>query len=92
MVWAAAKGYVTIPYWLLAAFALLGSSAVVFLDSAAIVTCMRNFPNERGNVGGMRLKLASVADGLSDLPELHAVSVLLCFCKFQCVNVFGQEL
>lgn len=55
MVWLAAKGYVNLPYWLLAAFALLGSSAVVFLDSAAIVTCMKNFPNERGNVGGKHL-------------------------------------
>ena len=52
MVWAAAKGLVPMPFWLLAMFALSGSAAVVFFDAAAIVCCMRNFPNERGNSAG----------------------------------------
>ena len=52
MVWAAAKGLVPMPFWLLAMFALCGSAAVVFFDAAAIVCCMRNFPTERGNTAG----------------------------------------
>jgi hypothetical protein len=51
-VWLAAKGIVPLPFPVLLGFALLGSSAVVFFDSATIVTCMRNFPNERGNSAG----------------------------------------
>ena len=54
-VWLAAKGIVRMPFPVLLGFALLGSSAVVFFDSATIVTCMRNFPNERGNSAGDRL-------------------------------------
>ena len=53
-VWLAAKGIVPLPFPVLLGFALLGSSAVVFFDSATIVTCMRNFPNERGNSAGAR--------------------------------------
>lgn len=53
-VWLAAKGIVPLPFPVLLCFALLGSSAVVFFDSATIVTCMRNFPNERGNSAGRR--------------------------------------
>ena len=51
-VWLAARGIVPLPYPVLLGFALLGSSAVVFFDSACIVTVMRNFPNERGNTAG----------------------------------------
>ncbi|CAK0743532.1 hypothetical protein CVIRNUC_001477 [Coccomyxa viridis] len=51
-VWATAKGIVQMPFWLLAAFALCGSAAVVFFDAAAIVCSMRNFPTERGNTAG----------------------------------------
>ncbi|BDA41740.1 Protein NUCLEAR FUSION DEFECTIVE 4 [Coccomyxa sp. Obi] len=72
MVWLAAKGYVDLPYWLLAAFALLGSSAVVFLDSAAIVTCMKNFPNERGNVGGTLKSYLGVSASLASSIYLGA--------------------
>ena len=53
-VWATAKGIVQMPFWLLAAFALCGSAAVVFFDAAAIVCSMRNFPTERGNTAGLR--------------------------------------
>ena len=57
MVWAAAKGIVPMPFWILAMAALCGSAAVVFFDAAAIVCCMRNFPTERGNSAGTSMFL-----------------------------------
>jgi hypothetical protein len=66
-VWLAARGFVSLPYWLLCMFALLGSSAVVFFDQATIVTCMRNFPNERGNVGGTCVAPRSMQHGAHHL-------------------------
>lgn len=77
-VWLAAMHYVSLPYWLLCAFALLGSSAVVFFDSATIVTCMRNFPNERGNVGGgIRMETS--------------VSLIKVFCRMDAADLLALE-
>lgn len=53
------------PFWLLAMVALCGSAAVVFFDAAAIVCCMRNFPNERGNSAGTILQARSRAKQLA---------------------------
>ena len=51
-IWLVATGRLDAPYWLLIAFGLLASSGLLWLDTAAIVTNMRNFPMERGDVAG----------------------------------------
>lgn len=50
--WAAVRGFITVNYATLLAFGLIGASAVVWFDAGAVVTCMRNFPDERGTVAG----------------------------------------
>ena len=39
-------------YTTLLVFGLVAASAVVWFDAGAVVTCMRNFPSERGTVAG----------------------------------------
>ena len=51
-IWLAAKHIIHIPFFVLIVFALVASSAIIWLDAACVVTCMRNFPNERGSVSG----------------------------------------
>jgi len=50
--WAAVRGYITVNYATLLAFGLVAASAVVWFDAGAVVTNMRNFPDERGTVAG----------------------------------------
>jgi len=50
--WAVASGRVAAPYWLLVAAGLLASNSLLWLDTTAVVTSMRNFPNERGSIAG----------------------------------------
>ena len=50
--WAAVRGFFVVNYYMLLLFGLVAASAVVWFDAGAVVTCMRNFPNERGTVAG----------------------------------------
>lgn len=53
MIWAGASGMLSLPYWVLVASGLLASNSLLWLDTTAIVTSMRNFPGERGSIAGM---------------------------------------
>ena len=50
--WAAVRGFIVVNYSVLLVFGLVAASAVVWFDAGAVVTCMRNFPSERGTVAG----------------------------------------
>ena len=53
LIWLGASGTAKLPYWVLVASGLLASNSLLWLDTTAIVTSMRNFPNERGSIAGV---------------------------------------
>ncbi|KAI4327743.1 hypothetical protein L6164_020168 [Bauhinia variegata] len=42
-----------IPYWLMCVFLCLGGNSSTWLNTAVLVTCLRNFPKNRGPVSGI---------------------------------------
>ncbi len=52
VIWAVASGRIAAPYWIIVAAGLLASNSLLWLDTTAVVTSMRNFPNERGSIAG----------------------------------------
>ncbi len=55
VIWLGASGNVDLPYWMYIVSGLIASNSLLWLDTTAIVTCMRNFPNERGSIAGALL-------------------------------------
>ncbi|DBA71966.1 TPA: hypothetical protein ACH3X2_010713 [Trebouxia sp. C0005] len=51
--WAAAKGLIPAPFWLVLIIAGLTCNGGTWFDTACLVTSVRNFPNERGTVVGL---------------------------------------
>ncbi|KAL3138776.1 hypothetical protein ABBQ32_005620 [Trebouxia sp. C0010 RCD-2024] len=51
--WAAAKGLIATPFWLVLVIAGLTCNGGTWFDTACLVTSVRNFPNDRGTVVGL---------------------------------------
>lgn len=51
--WAAAKGLIPAPFWVVLIIAGLTCNGGTWFDTACLVTSVRNFPNERGTVVGL---------------------------------------
>ncbi|DBA83628.1 hypothetical protein WJX77_000101 [Trebouxia sp. C0004] len=51
--WAAAKGLIPAPFWLVLIIAGLTCNGGTWIDTVCLVTSVRNFPNERGTVVGL---------------------------------------
>eukprot|EP00884_Botryococcus_braunii_P006925 jgi/Botrbrau1/16233/Bobra.0066s0019.1 len=65
LIWLAATERVQLPYWALIGAGLCGSAAIVFMDAACVVTCLRNFSRERGNVVGVLKSFLGLAASLA---------------------------
>ncbi|MED6160730.1 hypothetical protein PIB30_054117 [Stylosanthes scabra] len=42
-----------LPYWLMCIFLCMGGNSTTWMNTAVLVTCMRNFPNNRGPISGI---------------------------------------
>ncbi|XP_016201448.1 protein NUCLEAR FUSION DEFECTIVE 4 [Arachis ipaensis] len=42
-----------LPYWLMCVFLCMGGNSTTWMNTAVLVTCMRNFPKNRGPISGI---------------------------------------